>query len=667
MLPKKSITTPHTSIERSSNQITKRDIANAAESLKPPRSCYKDFSEFVKRSKALQLDVSMKESENTCQIAKQDGEHAIPKYEITVDNNLNYSIRAFCWQLPDDNFLVKSHEGSLQNVTLSKLVKEIDDSVLCPGPSLKSNLKCSNSDVKLHVIQKLPLTHTQHMKPLSQDEYLRAISCHVLMDNSSPNPCRECKSKEQYELKQDNRKEKIQYTPAKLKAPLSATHPERVKLALQQNRLECKQLQIQMQEMKREIDNAAKPVSQELGHDLVKLFSGCDQRKIPPFMKFFWEEQQKYLQQSSSQVRYHPMIIKFCLALAAKSSSTYNEMRLNEKEGTGILVLPSLRTLRDYRNYIRPKRGFNDQVVADLKKKTAAFAPQERYIVISFDEMKIQEDLVWDKNTGELIGFVDLGDVEVNYGTLPKSQELASHVLVFLIKSIVNPLSYSFATFATTGVTAFQLFPLFWRSVAILEGTCSLHVVAAVGDGASSNRSFFKMHKGMGGQTGKDVVYRSINLFAPDRFIFFFSDAPHLMKTARNNLAKSKCGNASRLLWNNGCYLLWSHITHIYEEDIEYGLKLLPKITGDHVKLTPNSAMRVRLAVQILSTSMAAILKEYGPEEAKGTSDFCQMMDMFFDCMNVRNTVEYRHKQKLFMAPYESTQDHRFGWLEDVF
>ena len=36
---------------------------------------------------------------------------------------------------------------------------------------------------------------------------------------------------------------------------------------------------------------------------------------------------------------------------------------------TGVLVLPSLRTLRDYRNYIRPTRGFNPKVVWDLREK----------------------------------------------------------------------------------------------------------------------------------------------------------------------------------------------------------------------------------------------------------------------------------------------------------
>ena len=108
--------------------------------------------------------------------------------------------------------------------------------------------------------------------------------------------------------------------------------------------------------------------------------------------------------------------------------------------------------------------------------------------------MKIQDDLVWDKHTGELIGFVDLRDPDLNYATLKDTNELATHVLVFQIRSIVNPLAYSFATFATSGVTAFQLFPIFWKAVAILEVTCNMKVIAAVADGASPNRKFFRMH-----------------------------------------------------------------------------------------------------------------------------------------------------------------------------
>ena len=78
------------------------------------------------------------------------------------------------------------------------------------------------------------------------------------------------------------------------------------------------------------------------------------------------------------------------------------------------------------------------------------------------NEIKIWYDLVWDKYTGELIGFVNLGDPDLNYATLKNTNELATHVFAFLIRSIVNPLAYSFATFATSGTTTFQFFPIFW-------------------------------------------------------------------------------------------------------------------------------------------------------------------------------------------------------------
>ena len=132
-------------------------------------------------------------------------------------------------------------------------------------------------------------------------------------------------------------------------------------------------------------------------------------------------------------------------------------MRYNEKPGTGILVLPSQRTLRDYKNIIRPERGLNPALINDLAEKVKKFTDLERYTVLLLDEMKIQENLVWDKHSGELIGFVDLGDADVNFANLKDQKELARHVLVFMIKSVVNPLSYLFATFATYTLVASQI------------------------------------------------------------------------------------------------------------------------------------------------------------------------------------------------------------------
>ena len=57
--------------------------------------------------------------------------------------------------------------------------------------------------------------------------------------------------------------------------------------------------------------------------------------------------------------------------------------------------------------------------------------------------MKIQCGLVWDKHSGDLIGYVDLGDMEVNYATLENTEEISSHVLPFLIRGIINPFKFS--------------------------------------------------------------------------------------------------------------------------------------------------------------------------------------------------------------------------------
>ena len=174
-------------------------------------------------------------------------------------------------------------------------------------------------------------------------------------------------------------------------------------------------------------------------------------------------QQQKQLFSSRSQgVRYHPMVIHFCLSLAAKSSSCYEELR-----NSGILVLPSQRTLRDNCNYIKPKVGFNHGVVEKLKKQISDCSNTRRYIVLLLDETKINANLVFD--TGEHIGFTDLDDPEVNYCSLEEVDSLASHALVFLVRGISTNLKFNLAYFATHNLTGAQIMPLFWQAVCTLE------------------------------------------------------------------------------------------------------------------------------------------------------------------------------------------------------
>ena len=179
--------------------------------------------------------------------------------------------------------------------------------------------------------------------------------------------------------------------------------------------------------------------------------------------------------------------------------------------------------------------------------------------------MKTQSNLVWDKHTGELIGYVDLGETELNYATLEKTDNIATHILAFLIRSIVNPFKFNLANFETSGASASQMFPLIWKTISICELNC-LKVLAVTCNGASPNRKLFKMHFSMTNEDDMnpdvDVTYKTINLFSEEkRFILFqmcrfISDVPHLLKTARNYLSNSGSNRCTHYTWNDGMYII---------------------------------------------------------------------------------------------------------------
>ena len=126
---------------------------------------------------------------------------------------------------------------------------------------------------------------------------------------------------------QVNLKKAVLTAPAKLNAPVRFTSPDKSKLTLQQKRSKCKQLEREIFNMRKALDSDSKKVSSKLSSAFQKLFAPFNEKEIPPFMKLFWEEQQKYITLSiPASIRYHQMSIKFCLNLAAKSSSAYKDL-----------------------------------------------------------------------------------------------------------------------------------------------------------------------------------------------------------------------------------------------------------------------------------------------------------------------------------------------------
>jgi hypothetical protein len=95
-----------------------------------------------------------------------------------------------------------------------------------------------------------------------------------------------------------------------------------------------------------------------------------------------------------------------------------------------------------------------------------------------------------------------------------EEETFASHALAFLVRGLCTDLKHIIAYFFTKDLTSFQLMPLFWRAVSVLELSLQLYVCAAVNDGALANRKFFRLHSQLAQDLKCDVVYKTRNVFA---------------------------------------------------------------------------------------------------------------------------------------------------------
>ncbi|XP_033730198.1 LOW QUALITY PROTEIN: uncharacterized protein LOC117319517 [Pecten maximus] len=405
------------------------------------------------------------------------------------------------------------------------------------------------------------------------------------------------------------------------------------------------QIDKQRRDIDREILRSGISIPDHQNQEMSDLFSVCreDMEKAFPdpnsLQILLWEQQMKFSRSGKNGMRWHPMIIKWCLYLRHKSSKAYDVLR-----DSGFIILPSARTLFDYSHYTASALGFQGDVVqmlqeeASKKEMFSKEEPYKCYVGILFDEIRIKEDLVYDKHTGELVGYCNLDKVGNQILQLQKLSDnegsvTAKNMLVLMVRGVSTDLKFPLAGFATLSITADFLYPIIWKAIDIVE-IINLKVLFLTCDGASSNRKIFDMHKVSEDQV---LVYSTVNPRDKSRKIFFISDVPHLMKTTRNCFSNSNAHKNTRKLWKDGKDISWLHILKLYEEHCELSLySPCPKLTRAHVDMTAFGCMKVNLAAQVLSSSVGNALEELYGDSVNETVAFIRNFNKFFDCLNVR-------------------------------
>ena len=391
------------------------------------------------------------------------------------------------------------------------------------------------------------------------------------------------------------------------------------------------------------------------------------------FQRIFWAEQVKYNQlKEKSAMRWHPLIVKWALYIRSKSSKGYEAMR-----ESGFINLPSERTLYNYSHCIASELGFQpealDLLVEECKHRGmfSETEPWKAFVGLLQDEIKLKDDLVYCATTNRLIGYTALDEIsnqimQFEHSVNNSEHELATSALVVMVRGTTTNLKFPLAAFGTKGLTAQQLNNILWQAIEMLEIDAGLKVLFVTCDGAGQNRCYFEKQRNMNCASGEPVNCVP-NRYADDRNLYFISDVPHLLKTARNCFANSGSHKKTRHLWKDGKELSWMHIVRLYEEHHENQVYTKGKLTRAHIDLTSFSQMKVSFAAQVFSNRVAAELEKEYDDEVRETAAFVRHMNKFFDICNTRNLYEGKEKLNSDLGAFTDPDDPRLVYLMETF
>lgn len=140
-------------------------------------------------------------------------------------------------------------------------------------------------------------------------------------------------------------------------------------------------------------------------------------------------------------MKWHPLVIRFTLNLKYLSGFAYRAVRQS-----GMINLPSERMLSDYTHWATPHSGVQLEFIERFKSLLQDEV--QHHCALSMDEMKLKSGLVFNKNTGALAGFVDLGNCNCDIeqavsgegGQVESSAgQLAEQAFVFLARAVFKP------------------------------------------------------------------------------------------------------------------------------------------------------------------------------------------------------------------------------------
>lgn len=270
-----------------------------------------------------------------------------------------------------------------------------------------------------------------------------------------------------------------------------------------------------------------------------------------------------------------------------------------------VFTLPTPRTIRRWLESVNCEPGF----LTDMIKSVSEKCPENRNIFsLVIDSMSIRKKLSMDRASGQIIGYVTIGD----------SEKLASEALVFLLVPLLGGVRHPIGYFYVDKIDSEMQAQLIKQCLK-LTAENKINIINITCDGCAANITTFRK---LGADIPTVCHFQHPTLDHP---VYTTLDPVHMLKLARNAL-----GTIRRFQAPDGI------VDYKYIEDLvaiqdEMGLHLANKITRKHLNWR-SMKMKVRLAAQMLSSSVAdalAYLSETDTrfKDAKATINFIRQVN----------------------------------------
>ena len=265
--------------------------------------------------------------------------------------------------------------------------------------------------------------------------------------------------------------------------PYSLLTKKEMMTRMKQLHNELTKLKKQKDRLRKRIDCVVQSNGITLDHETNKDFNAIinthsqllKENSLNTFQTIFWEQQATAARLNNAKgMRWHPLMIKWCIYLRYHSQKAYGTLRESK-----CITLPSQRTLRDYTHHIETKPGFSTKVDTEICRaaKIEQCIEREKFVILLLDEIHVKEDLMYNKHTGKLIGFSFLNEIRSDLDSLEEKvtessfppELLANSMMTFMVRGLFTHLEYPYVYFPTRNVTGSLLIDPLWETVDRLE------------------------------------------------------------------------------------------------------------------------------------------------------------------------------------------------------